>query len=433
MVSRIYNGFRYPAMLACLVLLSACQSTTRSSSQPILVGPVEPETKTEYIAPDVAKLKNAKVFLDVAVTAFDPGFITDSTGAIDYQRMDEEGVWPQLRRSEAKLFAVEMKNGLEQTQAFSTVRVVPSTNTTADIFILGKVVESDSEKAAMELTVVDATGEILGIDTFEHKVEEGFYRDQRNANLNSYQPLFDQGRDYVIALLSLLSETEKENIKNVALVRYAKSYNPEAFDRYLTTDIDKKFGQQHYKFSLTGLPAQDDWQLQVIKDFRNQELLFVDRLQDNYDTFYAETQQAYSSWQKETLPEVIARRKARFDRNKKAVLGAGLAVLAGVLASNSNNSGSGLGRGATTAGSILAGIGSAAVINGAFQSNEEMKVQSAIIEEKGQAVDLTLSPTEMKFDDQVIELKGTATEQYLQWRQHLREMYQLETTPDVQL
>jgi hypothetical protein len=430
---RVNNGVQSLATLVCFMLLCACQSTGSSSSQPILVGPVEPETKTEYIAPDVAKLRNANVFLDVAVTAFDPGFITDSTGAIDYQKMDEEGIWPQLRRSEAKLFAVEMKNGLERAQAFSTVRVVPSTNTTADVFVMGKILESDSEKVSMELTVVDATGEILGIKEFEHKVEEGFYRDQRNASLNSYQPLFDRGRVYVIHLLSRLSEAEKETIKNVALMRYARSYNPEAFDSYLTTRIDKKFGQQHYKFSLTGLPSQDDWQLQVIKDFRNQELLFVDRLQDNYDTFYAETQQAYSSWQKETLPEMIARRKARLDRNKKAVLGAGLAVLAGVLASNSNNSGSGLGRGATTAGSILAGIGSAAVINGAFQSNEEMKVQSAIIEEKGQALDLTLSPTEMKFDDQVIELKGTATEQYLQWRQHLREMYQLESTPNLQL
>ncbi|MEM0910556.1 MAG: hypothetical protein AAGJ37_06245 [Pseudomonadota bacterium] len=417
-----------------LLLVTGCNTTSRSLNQPILVGPTEPEVKAAALDKYVANLQQSTHFLDVAVPTFDPGFpMTKDGKEIDYSELDEEGIWPQLRRTEAKLFAVETKNALEKSAAFSSVRVVPNANTSADIFVLGRVLESTSEEVGFELTVVTAAGEVLGKKDFEHKVDENFFKDQRNAGKNPYQPVYDKGRDYVLSLLSQLSDAEKKEIKDIATIRYARYYSPEAYSQYISTEVKRKAGQSYYEFSLNGIPADDDMNFKRIKDLQAQEMLFVDRLQDNYDTFYAETNDAYRTWQEETLPEIIAYREAKFDRNVKAGLGIGLAVLAGILASNEGNSGSSLGRGATTAGAVLAGVGSAITINEAFKSNSELKVQSAIIEEKGQAVDLSVSPTEMKFEDQIVELNGTASEQYLQWKQHLREMYEIEKTPDVQL
>ncbi len=422
-------------LIFCLAM-SACESTSRNSGEPLLVGPTNPEanerTKSKY-----NKLQNAEVFLDVAIPTFSPGFpMVKNTDEIDYEEMDDDGIWPQLRRTEAKLFAMETKNSIEKTKAFSSVRVVPNANTTADIFVLGKILASDSEQVGMKLTVVDSTGEILGSKDFEHEVSENFFRDQRNKDKNPYQPMFDQGRDFVIQLLSKLDKEEKQKIKNTALVRYARYYSPEAYSSYLSTDIKKKFGQRFYKFELNGMPAQDDMMLERIEDLRAQELLFIDRLQDQYDTFYAETRDAYSDWQRETLPEIIARREANRDRNVKAGLGVGLAILAGILASESSsdsNRGKSASSGAKGAGAVIAGVGSMIAVQNAFESNSEMKVQSAIIQEKGQAIDIAVSTTEMKFEDQVVELQGTASEQYLQWKQHLRKIYELEATPDIQL
>ena len=420
--------------LFLLVVLSGCNSTSRSVSQPILVGPTEPEVKTQVRDKHVANLQQSSHFLDVAVPTFEPGFPMTKNGKdIDYGKLDEEGIWPQLRRTEAKLFALETKNALEKTAAFSSVRVVPNANTSADIFVLGRILQSTSEEVGMELTVVSAAGQVLGTKAFDHTVDENFFKDQRNTGKNPYQPMYDRGRDYVLRLLSKLSEQKKQEIKDIATVRYARYYSPEAYSGYISTEVKRKSGQSYYEFTLNGMPSEDDVNFKRIKDLQAQEMLFVDRLQDNYDTFYAETNEAYRTWQEETLPEIIAYREAKFNRNMKAGLGVGLAVLAGILASNDRNSSSSVGRGATAAGAVLAGLGSAVAINEAFQSNSELKVQSAIIEEKGQAVDLTVSPTEMKFEDQIVELNGTASEQYLQWKQHLREMYELEQTPDVQL
>ncbi len=425
-------------VLSACVVLSGCQSTGSRSSQPILVGPVGPDAGTTAKAnkqQNSAALLNANTFLDVAVPSFDPGFPLDEFGEIDGDELVEEGIWPQLRRTEAKLFAAEMKTALDDEKVFGSVSVVPDASTPSDLFVLGRIEKSDSEVVEISVTVLDASGEILGAKEFEHTVSEGFLRDQRNKDKNPYEPVFTRASDYVVELLSQLSEEDKQAIKEVSLMRYARYYSPENFDQYISTEIKRKGSQRYYKFELTSLPDENDPMLQRIKDLRAQELLFVDRLQDNYEVFEAKTKDAYSTWQAETLPEILAEREAKFERNTKAALGIGAAILAAILIKKGADKQRE--RGGSTPdydiGAVAAGIGSVWAINEAFKNNSRMKVHSAVIDEQGQAMDLSVSPTIMEFEDQTIELKGTAQEQYLQWKTHLRKLFEEEATPDVQL
>ncbi|MFW8591911.1 hypothetical protein ACOI22_13970 [Glaciecola sp. 2405UD65-10] len=411
--------------IAASVVLTACSSNTRVSDQPLLVGP-SPVEQTPTKQGNAPELVNAKVFLDVAIPTFDPGFPTDSYGNIDGDELEDEGIWPELRRTESKLFSSELKAAMDDEKVFASVSVVPDASTPSDLFVLGKINHSDSEVVNISITVVDSTGEIRGTKEFEHTVSKGFLRDQRNKDKNPYEPVFQQASNYVVSLLSKMSLADKEYIKSMSLMRYARYYSPEKYEQYISTELKRKNGQRYYKFELTGLPDDDDPMLKRIEDLRAQELLFVDRLQDNYDVFEAKTQDAYGNWQAETLPEVVAAREAQQERNAKAILGVGAAILAAVLAKNSNSS---LGE----AGSVVAGIGSVFAISDAFKNNARMKQHSAVIEEQGKALDLTVSPMVIEFEDQVIELKGTAQEQYLQWKTHLRKVFQEEETPNVQL
>lgn len=421
------------SMLAATVVLTGCQSTSGNKNAPILVGPVGPESTASGGAQkqkgNSSALLNANIFLDVAIPTFDPGFPLDNFGEIDGDELVEEGIWPQLRRTEAKLFAAEMKVALDDEKVFGSVSVVPDASTPSDLFVLGRINHSDSEVVEINVTVVDASGEIMGSKDFEHTVSKGFMRDQRNVNKNPYEPVFTRASDYVVELLSKMSEQDKQAVKDVSLIRYARYYSPENFDQYLTTELKRKGGQRYYKFELTSFPDESDPMLQRIKDLRAQELLFVDRLQDNYEVFEAKTQEAYGNWQAETLPEILAEREANFERNTKAALGIGAAILAAILIKN----GAGKNRPEYDIGAVAAGIGSVWAINEAFKNNSRMKVHSAVIEEQGQAMDLNVSPTLIEFEDQTIELKGTAQEQYLQWKTHLRKLFEEEATPDVQL
>lgn len=420
------------AIFSAIIMLAGCQSTSsKVGRSPLLVGPSLNEPNSAGGAQAPSELVNANIFLDIAIPTFSPGFPLDSYGEIDGDELEKEGIWPQLRRTEAKLFASEMKTALDNKKVFGSVSVTPDASTPSDLFVLGEILHSDSEIVEIELTVVDSTGEILGNKSFEHTVSKGFLRDQLNKGKNPYEPVFSQASDYVVSLLAKMSTEDKQYIKNMSLMRYARYYSPENYSQYVSTEVKRKGGQRYYKFELTGIPDANDPMLRRIEDLRAQELLFVDRLQNNYEVFEAETRDAYSTWQAETLPEIIAAREAKAERNTKAVLGIGAVILAAIL----------IKKGAQKAGNtsdyelgaIAAGVGSVWAINEAFKNNSRMKVHSAVIEEQGQALDISVSPTVIEFENQTIELQGTAQEQYLQWKTHLRKVFDEEKTPDIQL
>ncbi|MDT0595726.1 hypothetical protein [Glaciecola petra] len=429
-ISRVFAW----TLLASTIILAGCNTTNRTNNQPLLVGPspAVPNAANDQQGP--TELVNAEIFLDVAIPAFDPGFPLDNFGEIDGDELEEQGIWPQLRRTEAKIFAADMKAALDDKKVFGTVSVVPDASTPSDLFVLGEIGKSDSEEVEITITVADSTGEIWGKESFEHTVSQGFMRDQRNQGKNPYEPVFKRASDYVVSLLSKLSIDEKTYIKNMSLMRYARYYSPESYDDFINTDLKRKNGQRYYKFELTKLPDPNDPMLKRIEDLRAQELLFVDRLQDNYEVFQAETREAYGTWQEETLPEVIAARKAKTERNTKAVVGGIAAILAAILiAKSAEKDDRPSDQKALEIGAVAAGIGSIWAINESFKNNSRLKVHSAVIEEQGQALDLSVSPTVIDFENQTIELQGTAQEQYLQWKTHLRKMFNEEDTPDVQL
>ncbi|MFT6267528.1 MAG: hypothetical protein ACJAVV_000326 [Alphaproteobacteria bacterium] len=419
------------ALLSAMVVITGCESTgSKNAGSPLLVGPAERQVAPSDNNPVPTALTDAKIFLDVAIPTFSPGLPLDSYGEVDGDELVEKGIWPQLRRTEAKLFASEMKTALDNKKVFGSVSVVPNASTPSDLFILGEIKESDSEEVEIEITVVDSSGEILGTKSFDHTVSKGFLRDQINQSKNPYEPVFTKASNYVVSLLAKMSTQDKQDIKDMSLMRYARYYSPETYSQYLESSIKRKNGQRYYKFELTGIPDTNDPMLRRIEDLRAQELLFVDRLQDNYEVFDAQTRDAYSVWQAETLPEILAAREAQAQRNKTAMIGVGAAILAAILISKGSKSNN---PGGYEIGAVAAGIGTAWAINEAFKNSARMKVHSAVIEEQGQALDLSVGPMIIEFENQTIELQGTAQEQYLQWKTHLRKVFEEEKTPDVQL
>jgi len=412
------------AACSALVILTGCGSTNTTRSAPLMVGPganmQSGPSKKVYSY-------NSDIYLDVAIPVFNPGFpIDQNTGNVDYEELGEMDIWPQLRRAEAKRFAIQTKQAMEKTKAFGSISNVPDANTTADLFILGTVNHSDSEEVILGVTVMDSSGEIWGQQDFEHTVSQYFFRDAENKGENPYEPVFTQITDYVYDLLKGLSEDDKQTIKNTTMVRYAQYYSPEVFNQYIDSTIKKKGKLKYYKFDLVGMPADDDNMIKRIETLRAQDLLFVDKLQNQFEAFDAETEVAYRRWQEETLPQVAKAREAKAERNTKVALG----VLAGVAAALlAKNSGSSMGQAA----SIVGGVAAAWSLKDAYQANESLKVHRAVIDEMGQGLDIDLSPTVMDFKDKSIELTGTASEQYQQWKAHLRDIYELEATPDVSL
>ena len=363
------------------------------------------------------------IYLDVAIPVFDPGFPLREDGQIDDEAVAEAGIWPQVRRTEAKRFAIDTQSALADTKAFGKINVTPTANTNADVFVLGRIDKSDTEQVELTVSVIAATGKVLDSRSFAHEVSSGFYRDAMNRNQDPYGPVFEQVARFVFDTVNQLDDSTRQTMKDVATVRYAAVYSPERFGPYLDVSQNRA---GTYEYALNGLPAQDDPMLARINAIKAQEMMFVDNLQDNFAVFQAQTQDAYRTYQKETLPIVKRIRKEQAKRTGSQLAAIGFTVAAVLLNKNSNST-------ASQVGSAIAGIAAASTLIDAVQSNRQIARHRELFEEMGENLDIGLSPQVIEFNDQEIELVGTAGEQYQQWRAYLQQMYALEATPDIAL
>ncbi|NVK54938.1 MAG: hypothetical protein HWE26_04935 [Alteromonadaceae bacterium] len=393
-------------------VLVGCQSTSSrvSSVGPGSVGPgsytpagTSKERKYNY---------SSDVFLDVAIPVFDPGLPTDNAGVIDWEEVADEGIWPQVRRLEANQFSMETKKALEKTKAFGSVSITPNAGAVADVYVLGNIVYSDSEMVEINVKVMDATNHTWGEKTFEHQVSRGFFRDAMNKDKDPYGPIYANIASWVYDLLNDQSDEEKQEIERVSDIRYAALYSNEAFGDYLT------ISRGEYK--LTGLPAENDRMWQRIQAVKAKDEQFIDSLQNNYETFYVSANSDYRKYQRETLPLAIEAREKREARNAK-MIGAGILTVAAILLDR--NSSSGLAKDIAIAGAGVAGVL-------AYKDHSELSELSSVLDEAGSSLDIKVSPQVIEFEGEQIELAGTAAEQHAQLQAKLRELYELESTPD---
>jgi len=413
---------RWKPLLAslCIVFIAGCNTTSVKpfNGASLSVGPTASQPKTQGATEKVYE-SIGEIYLDVAIPVFDTGIPMLSDGSMNYEDVEKQGVWPQLRRAEAKKFALYTKEALAETKAFGSVSVTPSANTTADIFVQGKILESDSETIVIKVTVSDSSAAILGSKKIKYRVSEGFFRDAQNKGENPYEPAFIKVANYVHRLMKKKEPQELQAIQNMTKVRYAQYYSPESYNQYLGMKT-VYFPKRYNKVVLLGMPSDEDRMMQRIEALHNQEKMFIDRLQDQYAAFDGATNEHYREWQKETLPEAKAAREARNARNTKAIIGGLLAVAAVAAGNQSNHVDTQIGQG-------VALLGAAALAKSAMNSNEEFKVHKESLDEMGENLDIAMSPSVMEFDEKEVELTGTAGEQYEQWKAHLKSIYEVET------
>ncbi len=406
-----------------LLTLAGCQSTQTNvnSVGPSMNGPIggqglgNKERTYNY---------TSNIYLNVAVPVFDPGFPTDKYGNIDDEELVENDIWPQVRRLEANRFAINTKKALSKTKAFGSINVTPSANVSADVYILGKINYSDTETVKLGIRVMDATNSIWGEENFEYQVGEGFYRDALRKGENPYEPIFEAIADYVYNLLMKQSETAKTTIKTVSDLRYASMYSPENFSKYLRES--RRSRKRPATIGLNGAPSENDAMYQRLQAIKAKDDQFIDDLQEGYEAFYATTHDAYRTYQEETLPVAIEIRRKKEERTR-AQIGAGALAIAAILLNKNSNSTLG------EVGTAAAAIGAVYSLSEAIKSNKQLGTQRALLDEMGQNLDIKVTPQVVELNDQTIELTGTASEQYSQLRQKLKEIYDLESTPSTQL
>lgn len=389
-------------------LLVACAPSTVKSV------PTGPQPSSSYNQAEAERYQGVK--LDVVIPVFSPGL---SESEANYEK---EGIWPELRRAEANRFAYQLKQALDDSGMFGAVRVTPNSTASGDLYVLGEIIESNGQEVEFSLNAIDASNKQWLTENIEHEVHEGFYKNPRNDGLDPYQPAFDEAADVIIEALLKQQQNHLTQLKSIADLRFASSFNEDAFSEYLDSS-----GRQ---IELLSLPSDADPMFERVKSIRVREQLFVDNLQQNYGNFSEQMDDSYLAWQEASATELQLRKEARTKSALKILGGVALVAAAVAAAVSGSSRQPNVGRDVAV---IAGGIGGAVLISGGFKSREEAKFHQDAINELGESINLEMAPQVMTYDEQSVELTGDIESQFQQWRAFLNRMYQLEATPDVQL
>ena len=384
------ESFRAPSrfLIYLIILTHVLTGCATTSSGSLKTGPQLASAQEQN-----KEIPYQGVKLDVIIPVFSPGL---SDSAAEYE---EEGIWPELRRAEANRFAYKLKTALDESGKFGAVRVAPNSTASGDLFAVGEIIESNGQELEFSLRVVDASGKQWLNETIDHEVGEGFYKNPRNDGKDPYDPAFDKAAQAIIEALLKQKQSELAQLQNINDLRFAASFNEQAFNEYLDTS-----GQQ---IKLVSMPSDADPMFERVKSIQVREQLFVDNLQQNYSAFSQQMDDSYLAWQEASATEMQLRKEAKTKSIWKMIGGAVLIGAAVAAATSGSSNDPRFGRDLAT---VAGGIGGAVLISSGFKSREEAK-----------------------FHQEALNELGDIDEQFRQWRAFLNRMYQLEATPDVQL
>jgi hypothetical protein len=407
------ESFRAPSrfLIYLIILTHVLTGCATTSSGSLKTGPQLASAQEQN-----KEIPYQGVKLDVIIPVFSPGL---SDSAAEYE---EEGIWPELRRAEANRFAYKLKTALDESGKFGAVRVAPNSTASGDLFAVGEIIESNGQELEFSLRVVDASGKQWLNETIDHEVGEGFYKNPRNDGKDPYDPAFDKAAQAIIEALLKQKQSELAQLQNINDLRFAASFNEQAFKEYLDTS-----GQQ---IKLVSMPSDADPMFERVKSIQVREQLFVDNLQQNYSAFSQQMDDSYLAWQEASATEMQLRKEAKTKSIWKMIGGAVLIGAAVAAATSGSSNDPRFGRDLAT---VAGGIGGAVLISSGFKSREEAKFHQEALNELGESVNLEMAPQVMTYEEESVELTGDIDEQFRQWRAFLNRMYQLEATPDVQL
>lgn len=344
--------------------------------------------------------------LDVGIHIFDPAIPED------WEEREERNILPDVRRAEARYMPQVLKSTLVESGNWGAVRVIPRETRAVDLVVEARILHSDGEKLALDVEVEDATGRVWIDRKYEHLTSRYAYEQEGPRGIDPFRPLYVEIANDMLEVRSELESGERKRIRQVAEMRFARDFAPEAFEGYVEKNRDGRWELQR-------LPAESDPMLARIRKIREREYLFIDTLDEYYREFRREMRSSYQDYRRFSYQEAVNLRELRRESRNRAIMGA-LAVVGGIAAAASDDGY------ARSAGSVAI-AGGAYALKSSFDKKAESQIHVEALRELGTSLEREVTPAVIELDDRTITLTGTVDEQYDAWQDILHELYRTET------
>ena len=349
----------------------------------------------------------ADELLDVGVRLFDPNVPADE------QEREKQRIYPEVRKAESRYIPVLIRDTLEDTGQWGQVRVLPSDGTGMEVFIDGRIVQSDGRELKLDVVVTDAAGRTWFRKTYEGQADTRAYKDVVAKPRDPFENVYNTLANDLLAARRALTHEQRVALRRVADLRFAADLAPYAFGSYLAKD-------RKGLYSVTRLPADDDPVVQRMQRVRERDYALVDTLNEYYANFGGSIAVPYTEWRKYTHEELEAEAQAKREALTRQVLGA-VAVVGGIMAGAETNSSAG------SAAATAAVIGGMYAFKSGLDKRAEIKIHTESLKQLGDSFQSEVQPMVVDVEGRTLQLKGSAEEQYAEWRRLLRELYENET------
>ena len=173
-------------------------------------------------------------------------------------------------------------------------------------------------------------------------------------------------------------------------------------------------------YQVVRLPADDDPLVMRMDRIRERDYALLDTINEHYSLFADNMSEPYTNWRRYSYAELEAEDEARRASLTRKLLGAA-AIVGGLVMGSETNTYAGQ---AAATGAIFGG---AYAVKSGFDKGAEVKMHSDSLKQLGESFQAEVQPMVVEVEGRTLQLKGTAEEQYHEWRRLLRELYENET------
>jgi len=382
---------RLLVVLALALQLGACVNQTITTNE-------VPQVTTASAAVPEGQL------LDVGISIFNPGIE-------DYE--EGEQTYPEVRKAESRFMPFLLAEAMQESGAWGAVRVVPNPEQINDLVVTGKILHSDGERLELHIKAVDSRGEVWLDQDYTGEASRYSYEVTKRNQYDPFQAVYNTIANDLLLQQEKVKAQDRERIRLVTELRFARSFSPEAFDGYL--EEDKKG-----RFTVVRLPAKDDPMLQRVASIRERDQMFIDTLQEYYRSFGEQMHGPYEEWRKQSYEEAVALQELQSESTRQLIAG-GLALIAGIAMATTGDSAT-----SQVAGQVAV-LGGGYMLKGGLDKRNEAQIHVQALEELGQSLEAEITPQVIELEDRTVTLHGNVEDQYAQWRELLVDIYQAET------
>ncbi len=392
---RLQNGITCLALVA--VGLVGCTSTGTSTS-----GSVVTLIQAASEVPE-------ETLLDVTIEVFDPGLLDPS---VPVAKAEKEGVFPEVRKAEARFIPYQLKQTLQSTGNWGAVRVMPEDTSSAEVTVTGEIIKSTGKDLVVEIQVQDSAGQTWFEKRYKQEADVLAYSPDQVKKKDPFHALYGAIANDLLVERQKRSQAELMKLRHIADVRFAADLAPVAFEDYLSLDRKERYKLEH-------LPAEDDSMMARIAEIRERDYTFIDTLNEYYATFTTSMEEPYDNWRSFSYEEQLALEKLRRQARMQKIVGA-LAIFGAVVAPGGGSTAERVAR-------DVALIGGMAAIQSGMAKSQEAKIHVEALRELGGSLDVEVTPLVVEVEGETLRLSGTMEGQFAEWREMLRQIYAEET------